>query len=59
MREGRLILLGLPDQLVRTNGFELVELGDQDLDVEVVAQVDPGEDEDAEVGADKRVVDVV
>lgn len=59
MTEVPLILLGLPDNAVWSDGLELIPFGEQDAEVEVVAHVDPDDDEEAEVGTDEGVVDVV
>jgi hypothetical protein len=59
VRERRFVLLGCPVKDVGANGLEFVELGPEDAEVEVVAQVDPGADEETEVGADEGVVEVI
>lgn len=59
MRQSALVLLGLPDDAVGADGLEFVPFGEKDAEVEVVAHVDPDDDEEAEVGADEGMVDVV
>lgn len=59
MRELALILLRHPVQFVGTHRLELVEFRPEDFQVEVVAEVDPGGDEEGEVGSDQGVVYVV
>jgi hypothetical protein len=51
-----LVLLGLPVQLEGSNGAELGKDGPEDLQVQVVAEVNPHADERAEVGnCDPRI----
>ncbi len=59
LREKALELPGLPVELERANGAELGEGRVEDGEVDVVAEVDPDEDEEAKVGADDRGVEVV
>lgn len=59
VRERALVLLGGPIQFIGADGFEFVELGVEDAQVQVVAQVDPGDNEEAEVGPDKGMIEVV
>lgn len=59
LAEAALVLLGLPVELKGPNSLKLGEQGPEDLDVDVVTEVDPGGDEDEEVGDDEGVVEVV
>lgn len=59
LRDPALVLLSLPVELVGTDGLELGEDGPEDVEVDVVAQVGPDDEEDEEVGFDKGSVDVV
>ena len=59
MRQSALVLLGLPDDAVWADGLEFVPFGEKNAEIEVVSHVDPDDDEEAEVGADEGVVDVV
>lgn len=54
-----LVLLCLPVELEGADGPELGEQRPEDAQVEVVAQVNPGEHEKPKVGPDEPVVDVV
>ncbi|KAJ2969692.1 hypothetical protein NQ176_g8536 [Zarea fungicola] len=54
-----LVLLRLPVELKGPNGSKFGEEGDDDLDVDVVAQVDPDADKGEEVGRNQKVVEVV
>lgn len=59
VREVALVLFCFPVELVGADGLELEEEGEEDAEVEVVAHVDPNDSEEAEVGADEGVVNVV
>lgn len=59
LRDPALVLLGLPVELERAHGAELGQGRVEDGQVDVVAQVDPDEDEDTKVGADDGRVKVV
>lgn len=52
LREWRLVLLGLPVELEGTNGGEFCERGVQNGNINVVAEIDPDQDEEAEVRSD-------
>lgn len=54
-----LVLLGLPIELERAYGAEIGEGRVEEDQVDVVAQVDPDEDEEAEVGSDDGGVEVI
>lgn len=54
-----LVLLGDPVELKGADGAELGEEGDEDLDVDDVAEVDPDADEAEKVRCDEEVVEVV
>lgn len=54
-----LVLLRLPVELVRPNRLELVESGPEDAEVEIVAQVEPDEDEECEIRSHQGVIQVV
>lgn len=54
-----LVLLRLPVELKGPNGSKLGEEGDDDLDVDVVAQVDPDADKGEKVRRNQKVVEVV
>ena len=59
VRKRTLVLLSLPNNAVWADGLEFVPLSKKDAEVDVVTEVDPDDDEDAEVWADEWVVDVV
>lgn len=59
MREVALVLACGPVELIGTDSLELGELRVEDLEVKVVAQVDPGAHEEGEVGSDEGVVEVI
>ncbi len=59
MREFAFVVSGFPVEEEGANGAKFGEDGVQDAEVEVVAGVDPDEDEEGEVGAYERVVEVV
>lgn len=54
-----LVLLRFPVQFERSNGPELGQHGPEDLQVQVVAEVDPHHDEESEVGNGDEMVKVV
>jgi hypothetical protein len=53
LRNPALVLLGFPVEFKGADGFELVEDGEEDLEVEVVAQIGPDAHEEEEVGPDE------
>lgn len=59
MGDPALVLLGLPIELEGSDGAEFGEGRVEDGQIDVVAQVDPHEDEEAKVGADDGGVEVV
>jgi hypothetical protein len=59
VRDPALVLFGFPVEFVGADGFEFVEFGPEDFEVEVMAEVDPCGDEEGKVGTDEGVVEVV
>ena len=53
------ILLRLPSERIRSHGLEFPELREEDTEVEIVAEVKPGSDEEDEVWSYERGGDVV
>jgi hypothetical protein len=59
MRGETFELFIFPVEDIRTNGFEFIEPGDEYHDIEVVAQVDPGDHEEDEVRSYERMIYIV
>ena len=59
VRDVALVLLRLPVELVRADGLELVELGVEDAQIDVVTQVYPNEDEECEEWPYNGVIEIV
>jgi hypothetical protein len=59
VRDPAFVLFGFPVEFVGADSFEFIEFGPEYFEVEVMAEVDPCEDEEGEVRADEGVVEVV
>ncbi len=59
MRKRTFVLLFLPNYTVRSDGFEFSEFRKEDAKVQVVAQVDPSDNKESEIGPNKRMIDVI
>jgi len=59
MRQRCFILSRLQIQYIRTNGLEFVELGVENLEVQVVPKIDPGTNEETKIWDYKRMVQII
>lgn len=59
MRKVAFELPGRPVKLVRADGFELVEFRPEDSKVDVMAKINPHENKEGKIWANKGVVEVI
>ena len=58
-RKVAFVLLSLPVKTVGSDGLELVELGPENTEVQIVSKINPGTNEEPEIGAYEGMVEVV
>lgn len=59
MCKRRFVFFSGPVEDVWADCLELGEFGDEDFDIEIMSQVDPGRNEHGKVGPNERVVNVI